>query len=587
MTDPVTAYAASVVSGETLAGPPVRAACQRHLRDLDRTDLRFDVAAAQRVIDFFSEVLRLPKGNHAGEPFHLLPWQQFLVGSLYGWIGEDGRRRFRRAYVETGRGTGKSPLAAGLLLYAISADGEHAAEAYCVARNADQALITFRLAAQIRDLAPALADRVQKYGGERPTRLVHHDSWSFAERTTTSDTGAGKSGLNPASGHRGRVPRAQDLDDDGALRRRDEGPAAAAPPLHHERRVRPAYSLLGGDQYAVRIAEGAVNDDRYFAYVCALDVDDDPWADEACWVKVSPSLPVIPGLAYIRDQAAKARGMPSKRAEVERFQFCRWTDAVSPWIDRAMWDPVVVEALDEASLTEAPCVVGLDLSRTRDLTAAVAVWSLPEGRFAARAHAWTPKDTIEQRSEIESVPYSTWAAEGYLTATPGAIVDYGFVAAWLQDLVARYDVRALVYDAWGIAHFRERMAQAGLTLSETPDGGGLSAVPHKQGFLPGKAEPGQPALWMHSSLEALERAVLERTIAVEHNAMLRWGVLGAAVIEDGAGNRKLSKIKEESRTDAMVALTMAMGYAVAVPVENESPLARYYAAGGKVEIVGV
>ncbi len=70
---------------------------------------------------------------------------------------------------------------------------------------------------------------------------------------------------------------------------------------------------------------------------------------------------------------------------------------------------------------------------------------------------------------------------------------------------------------------------------------------------------------MHSSLEALERAVLERTIAVERNAMLRWGVLGAAVIEDGAGNRKLSKIKEESRTDAMVALTMAMGYAAAVP----------------------
>ena len=160
--DPVTAYAESVSAGTTVAGPPVRAACQRHLRDLKRPDLTFDAAAAQRVLDFFPEVLRLPKGAHAGAPFHLLPWQQFLVGSLYGWLLPDGRRRFRRAYVETGRGTGKSPLAAGLLLYAITADGEHAAEAYCVARNADQALITFRLAAQIRDLAPALADRVQK-----------------------------------------------------------------------------------------------------------------------------------------------------------------------------------------------------------------------------------------------------------------------------------------------------------------------------------------------------------------------------------------------------------------------------------------
>ena len=70
---------------------------------------------------------------------------------------------------------------------------------------------------------------------------------------------------------------------------------------------------------------------------------------------------------------------------------------------------------------------------------------------------------------------------------------------------------------------------------------------------------------MHSSIEAVERAILERTIAVERNAMLRWAALGAVTIDDGAGNRKISKKKGLSRTDAMVALTMAMGYAAAVP----------------------
>ena len=140
-------------------------------------------------------------------------------------------------------------------------------------------------------------------------------------------------------------------------------------------------------------------------------------------------------------------------------------------------------------------------------------------------------------------------------------MDYGFVATWLRDLCDRYDVRVLVYDAVGIAHFRERMSLVGLELTDTPTGGGLYAVPHKQGFLPGKAEPGQPTLWMHSSIEAVERAILERTIAVERNAMLRWAALGAVTIDDGAGNRKLSKKKALSRTDAMVALTMAMGYA--------------------------
>ena len=565
MTDPVTAYAASVVSGETLAGPPVRAACQRHLRDRKRPDLTFDAAAAQRVLDFFPEVLRLPKGDHAGEPFHLLPWQQFLVGSLYGWLGPDGRRRFRRAYVETAKGTGKSPLAAGLALYAITADHEHAAEGYVIAKTADQALVTFRMAAQMVELSPALADRVQVYGGGKPTRIVHHDSWSFLERTTTSDTGAGKSGLNP---HLVIVDEYHEHKTSTMMERYDAGMKDRPQPL----RLCVTNAGAGQDipcwdehQYAVRVAEGAVDDDRYFAYVCALEAADDPWVDEACWVKVSPSLPGIPGRDYVRDQVGKALGMPSKRSEVKRFQFCQWTDAVSPWIEPEAWDPTVVDTLDEEALTGARCLVGLDLSQTRDLTAAVAVWSLPAGRFAARAHAWTPKDTIEQRSDLESVPYSTWAAEGYLTATPGAIVDYGFVATWLRDLCDRYDVRVLVYDAIGIAHFRERMSLVGLELTDTPTGGGLYAVPHKQGFLPGKAEPGQPTLWMHSSIEAVERAILERTIAVERNAMLRWAALGAVTIDDGAGNRKISKKKGLSRTDAMVALTMAMGYAAAQP----------------------
>ena len=435
-----------------------------------------------------------------------------------------------------------------------------------IAKTADQALVTFRLAAQMVELSPALADRVRVYGGEKPTRIVHHASWSFLERTTSHEAGAGKSGLNP---HLVVVDEYHEHKTAVMMERYDAGMKDRPQPL----RLCITNAGAGQDipcwdehQFAVRVAEGDVEDDRYFAYVCALDEGDDPWADESCWVKVSPALPVIPGLAYIRDQAAKARGMPSKRSEVERFQFCRWTDAVSPWIDSEAWDRIVVDALDEDALTGAPCVVGLDLSRTRDLTAAAAVWALPAGRFAVRAHAWTPQDTIQQRSELEAVPYDVWARDGHLTATPGAIVDYGAVAAWLRALCERYDVRALVYDSWGIAHFLERMRLVGLDVAETPDAGGLYAVPHGQGFLPGKAASDKPALWMNSSIEALERAVLEQAIVVERNPMLRWAVQGAVTIEDGAGNRKLSKKKEISRTDAMVALTMAMGYATARPV---------------------
>ena len=105
--------------------------------------------------------------------------------------------------------------------------------------------------------------------------------------------------------------------------------------------------------YACKIALGELQDDTYFPYVCALDEDDDP-DDEECWIKTNPSLPVLPGNEYIRDMIATAKGMPSKRAVVDRLIFCKWTDAESPWIDADAYDAVVVDDLER----EGECFAG-------------------------------------------------------------------------------------------------------------------------------------------------------------------------------------------------------------------------------------
>ena len=59
-------------------------------------------------------------GEWAGQPFDLQPWQQFVVGSVFGWKRSDGLRRFRTAYVEVARKNGKSALLAGIALIALS-----------------------------------------------------------------------------------------------------------------------------------------------------------------------------------------------------------------------------------------------------------------------------------------------------------------------------------------------------------------------------------------------------------------------------------------------------------------------------------
>src|SRR5690349_4722601 len=93
--DPVLQYALVVTSGKEIAGPLVRQAGERHLRDLvdgKKRGLRWDLAAAERVFGYFDEVLRLVDDDGHVVPFKLHPSQQFIVGSLFGWKGPDGYR---------------------------------------------------------------------------------------------------------------------------------------------------------------------------------------------------------------------------------------------------------------------------------------------------------------------------------------------------------------------------------------------------------------------------------------------------------------------------------------------------------------
>lgn len=199
-TDRATAYAEAVVSGDVVAGPHVRNACRRHLLDLKeggRRGLSFDREAAERAFGFFEDVLRLSEGQFAGEPFKLHPSQAFIVGSLFGWKRADGTRRFRRAYIEQGKGNGKSPLAGGVGLYGMVSDGEAGAQIYAAAAKREQAGILFADAVKMVDQSPALKQRLDFSGGPgREYNIAHHASGSFF-RPVSRDTGKTGSGPRP------------------------------------------------------------------------------------------------------------------------------------------------------------------------------------------------------------------------------------------------------------------------------------------------------------------------------------------------------------------------------------------------------
>ena len=572
MTDPCTQYAKDVEAGRIVAGPHVRDACKRHLDDLvtgpDR-GLVFDTDAADRFYRFCSTVLRLSEGQFDGVPFELEPSQQFICGSLFGWKwAKTGKRRFRRAYVEMGKGNGKSPMVGAIGLYGLTADGESGAQIYAAGATKEQAGILFRDAVGMVDKAPALDKAIRRSGGPgREYNLAHMRSGSFF-RPVSRETKKTGSGPRP---HFALCDEVHEHPDGGVIEILERG---------FKFREQPLLVMItnsGSDRqsicwqerkHAVKVAAQDIEDDTTFSYVCALDVDDEPFDDPSCWIKANPLLGVTITEAYLAIQVKQARDIAAKANGIRRLHFCQWTDAESAWISRAMWESVEDHTLDLDQFEGKQCWAGLDLSAKTDLTAKCLVFDdgLTEDgkpKYAAFVHGYTPAETLRARSERDGAPYDLWVDAGFLTATPGKKTRLDYVAQDLLDDAGRFDLQFVAYDNFLIADFEAIVADMG---------GELPMLDHPQGWNKRKRttpEGDEIELWMPGSVDALETLIMEGRIRVHLNPALQTAVMSATFDTSPADLRRFTKHKATARIDMAVALAMGVGAASTRVVEHD------------------
>ncbi|MCC7005774.1 MAG: terminase large subunit [Ottowia sp.] len=546
ISDPVTAYAQAVVAGEVIAGPYVRHACARHLQDLESGATRglvWDISAVQRAIGYFEEVLCLNGGRFEGQPFHVLPWQAFVIGSLFGWKGSDGFRRFRVAYVETAKGSGKSPLAAGIGLYGLTSDGEARAEIYAAATKKDQAQILFRDAVAMVDQSLDLAKRLDKSGSRgKEWNIAHLPSASFFRPISADD---GQSGYRP---HIALLDEIHEHKTDHVVEMLRAGTKS------REQALIFMITNSGTDKrtlcwnyhdYGAKVSAGQLNDDSFFAYICALDESDDPFQDEACWHKANPSLAAgIPGLKYLREQVTQARGMPSKESMVRRLNFCQWVEASSPWISSDVW----MGCQDQTSeiLTGRRCWGGLDLSSTQDLTAFVLLFEPTplDPYWRLKPWFWLPGEGLHHKADRDRVPYLAWRDANHLIALPGRAINKLAVLHMLAELSATFHIQEIAYDRWRVEDLKMLIAQESLSLPPL--------TPFGQGFKD-----------MAPALDEFERLLLNSEMRHDGNPVMTWCAANAVTDTDPAGNRKVTKEKANGRVDGIVAAIMAAGKAMA------------------------
>ena len=552
-TDAVTRYARAVTSGRKVAGPHVRDACKRHLDDLEnghKRGLVFDKMAADRAIRFFPTVLRLNGGEFEGQPFELLDWQQFIVGSLFGWKGADGWRRFRVAYIETAKGSGKSPLAAGIGMYGLLADGEARAEIYAAATKKDQAMVLFRDAVAMWQQSPALEAALKSSGtGENVWNLAHLKSGSFFRPISADD---GQSGPRP---HMSLIDEVHEHKSNTVIEMQRAGTKSRRQALilmitnSGASKIGPGWQY---HEYAAQVSSGMRRDDAFFGYVCALDQGDDPFRSEKVWAKSNPSLQgaKLPGIKYLREQVTEARGMPAKEALVRRLNFCQWTDAANPWISADVWLGAQVE-YEWQTLRGRRAWGGFDLGSTTDLTGLV-LYVEPEEEsepWKLVPFAWLPDEGLDRKEELDRQPYLAWRNAGCLETTPGRAVSRLHLVRRLADLAQVFDIQAVAVDRWRMEDVKAMAADADVTLP--------NIVPFGQGYKD-----------MSPAIEAFETALLNRTVVHNGHPVMTMCAAHAVTVSDDAENRKLSKEKATGRIDLMVAAVMAVGLAQGAEPES-------------------
>ena len=562
--DPVTAYAKSVTRKSAVAGHLAKLSGARHLRDRKNEKAlgsRFDASRAEKAIHFFS-LLRHSKGQWAGQPFILEPWQAFVVGSLFGWIRMDGTRRFRISYAEVPRKNGKSTLSAGIGLMLAFFDDEPGAEVYCAATKREQARIVFDEAKRMVERTPGLRKRIEVL-----TANLHQPATASKLQPLSADhdtmDGLNVHGVIIDELHAHKTSSIVDVLETATGARRQ--------PLQFE------ITTAGYDRtaicwkhhdYSVKILEQSLKDETWFAYIAAADAGDD-WTVRKTWAKANPNLGISVREDDLKRKADKARHIPAQQNAFRRLHLDEWTEQSERWLDMEVWDgcsaPVDEEALRR---THGACFGGLDMASVRDLSALALVFPDEEGAFDVLWRFWLPRESLEQgkteRSERERLQLEEWAAQGFITVTEGNVTDYDLVERDIFEAAEAYRLMELAHDRWNVTQL--------VTHLQNEFGTDENSTPRVIGF-------GQGFQSMSAPTKELEKLLLAKKIRHGGNPVARWMASNVAVRQDPAGNLKPDKEKSAEKIDGIVALVMALGRAIVRPEAGESIYDQRAAAG--------
>lgn len=534
-----TEYAQSIVSGEVQACRWIKLAAERHMGDLKRSDVYYDLDEEDRRCGFIENILTLEDGS----PFLLEPWQAFIVGSIYGWkYDQDDRRRFRNAMIFVSRKNGKSALLAAIILSSLVQDGQCYSQMFAVASDRGQATL-------LRDYVSGYIKR-----SEHLSEILDVQTWLTRNKLTDTVFKALHAdhrrldGLNPAvvvfdELHSQEGPELDDVIN-SSFGSQPNYLYAKISTAGEFGREKPA---MKQKDLGEKVLEGVVELDDYFYLNYTIDKGD-KWDDPSIWPKANPNLGVSKNLDYMTALVDVANEIPQKVLDFKTKQLDVWIEAFDQWIDSQRWDELKGDFVWE-DLQGCKAWLGIDLARVRDISSVVAVVQTdPDEPLKIWGKHFIPNDDIERRTRHDKVPYAVWRNQGDIVTTDGNTTDFDAIFETIMQWSDHLEIQEIAYDRHFSAELVQRLYNESLEL-----------VPFGQGFIS-----------MNDAVCGLERLLLGKKMQHNGDPVLSWACSNTILATDPAGNRKMDKKRSKEKIDPMVALGMAIARSQD-SIEDEGP----------------
>ena len=458
--------------------------------------------------------------------FKPLPFQAWIVRSIYSLFRENGLRLRKYAIIWMARKNGKTAFTAILSLYELM-KGDENAEVYFLATTSKQASQALSYLKSMISVSPALKKRLDiltyyiRYKGHSVARPL-------AAKADSLD------GLNPSFCI---------IDESHAHPNRDlfnimdSGMKARKEPLLLEISTagfNKSYPFFNQIEIGKKVLNGEEEQDNTLYMFYTLDSEDEI-DDPSKWIKANPAINEILSLDTLIEDYNKAKKTTSDLISFTVKNLNFYLDTEDNWIE----DDIIKKCFKDFDLNElkgSKVFYGVDLASTRDL-AALAILIEKNDKLYAKVEHFLP-DNRNSLVRQNGLDLTSWIKKGYITQTENKTIDYEYIQERIKYYDSLFESVSLGYDKWNSSQF----------------------IPPLQLYLglPCYACP-QNTSFFNLPLRTLEGYIFENKIIFEKNPVLRWMFSNVVLYYDGNGNIKIVKNKSKDAVDGVVALAMAIG----------------------------